>query len=164
MGEKEIDNDELISIKTKFGTIEINRLDILEITEISSQTSASSEGLSDYNEYLQNYQESSLFGSFQSKKDIEYSSGDKELTDLFFGPTGNTLKQSTFYLSGLSFGFGITDKIMISSRWFSYFYGDMNLRPKIKLYDNGNIDSRTTFGIPSYLEKRIRALALAKYL
>ena len=55
MGEKEIDNDELISIKTKFGTIEINRLDILEITEISSQTSASSEGLSDYNEYLQNY-------------------------------------------------------------------------------------------------------------
>ena len=46
------------------------------------------------------------------------------------------------YFSGISWGFGLTDRVQITSKWVNYFWQDFNIRPKINLLSTGNVDKQ----------------------
>ena len=88
------------------------------------------------------------------KKDTDFALGEEQLTDLFFDPTGYTFQQSTLYLSGLSFGFGVSDRFQITTKWWGFFYGDMNLRPKFQLFEKGNWENQQSLSIGAHYHSR----------
>ena len=59
--------------------------------------------------------------------------GNERLIDIYFDPTGYTLEENVLYLSGLSWGYGLSEKVHITSKWGGYFFGDLNFRPKYML-------------------------------
>ena len=50
----------------------------------------------------------------------------ERLMDVWFDPTGYTIEKNKLYFSGLSWGFGLTDRIQITSKWTNYFWQDFN--------------------------------------
>ena len=48
----------------------------------------------------------------------------------------------------------IRDRIQITSRWTSYFINDFNLRPKITLFQTGNVESQSAFAAGAHLHTR----------
>ncbi len=56
--------------------------------------------------------------------------GDETLTHLFLDPTAFGLQERTFYVTGISLGFGFTENFMLMSRMFDSFNGDINLNPQ----------------------------------
>ncbi len=75
---------------------------------------------------------------------------DKQLVDVWFDPTGFTLDKGDFYISFLSWGFGVTDNLQVTTAWYRYFLGDLNLRAKYKIFDKG-ISSRQAFSVGAHL-------------
>jgi len=55
------------------------------------------------------------------------------------------------YLSGLSFAFGLSDKLQLSSRWFDFFWGNFNIRPKYMLFHKGNWEKESALAIGGHL-------------
>lgn len=53
--------------------------------------------------------------------------GEAVLTDIFMDPTAFPLPANTFYISGLSLGYGFTDQFMLRTKFGSNFSGDLNL-------------------------------------
>jgi hypothetical protein len=49
-------------------------------------------------------------------------------------PTAFPLTGNTFYASGLSVGYGLTDRFMITTKFGSDFNGDLNLHPRMRFY------------------------------
>jgi len=91
-----------------------------------------------------------LFGTGtrgSSEKDIEFAMGEERLIDTFFDPTAYVLDDGTLYLSGLSFAFGLSDKLQLSSRWFDFFWGNFNIRPKYMLFHKGNWEKESALAI-----------------
>jgi len=82
-----------------------------------------------------------------SEKDIEFAMGEERLTDTFFDPTAYVLDDGTLYLSGLSFAFGLSNKLQISSRWVDFFWGNFNVRPKYMLFHKGNWENESALAI-----------------
>ena len=132
IGEIINENSETIILKTKMGELTLPNSDILNIEEILDPKEKQSGGIS------------SII------KDSEFALGEEQLTDLFFDPTGYTLNKGTFYLSGLSFGFGVSDKFDITTKWFNYFWGDLNFRPKYKLFEKGNWEKQQSLSIGAH--------------
>jgi len=132
IGEIINENPEIIILKTKMGELTLPNSDILNIEEILDSKEIQSGGVS------------SII------KDSEFALGEEQLTDLFFDPTGYTLSKGTFYLSGLSFGFGISDKFDITTKWFNYFWGDLNFRPKYKLFEKGNWEKQKSLSVGAH--------------
>ncbi len=60
--------------------------------------------------------------------------GEAVLTDVLMDPTAFPLSANTFYLSGLSLGYGFTDRFMVRTGFGSDFMGDLNLHPLIQFY------------------------------
>ncbi|UCH63230.1 MAG: hypothetical protein JSU77_01910 [Fidelibacterota bacterium] len=60
--------------------------------------------------------------------------GEAVLSDVMMDPTAFPLPANTFYLSGLSLGYGFTDRFMVRSSFGSDFMGDLNLHPLIQFY------------------------------
>lgn len=85
----------------------------------------------------------------QGKEEFNYSQS--RLIDIFFDPTGYTLEKGSIYLSGLSWGVGLTDNIDISSSYWRYFFADLNIRPKIKIYSSGNIEADKALSVGFHL-------------
>ena len=132
IGEIINENSSGIVLKTKMGELNLPNFDILNIEEILDPKEKQSGGIS------------SII------KDREFALGEEQLTDLFFDPTGYTLKKGTFYLSGLSFGFGVPDNFDITTKWFNYFWGDLNFRPKYKLFEKGNWEKQQSLSIGAH--------------
>jgi hypothetical protein len=80
--------------------------------------------------------------------------GDEKLNDIYFDPTGYTLGENVLYLSGLSWGYGLTDKFQIMSKWGGYFFGDLNFRPKYMVFKKGNVKSEQAFSIGGHFHLR----------
>jgi len=80
--------------------------------------------------------------------------GDERLIDVYFDPTGYTLKQNVLYFSGLSWGYGLTDNFQITSKWGGYFGGDLNFRPKYMVFKKGNVKSEQVFSIGGHFHLR----------
>ena len=132
IGEIINENQDTIILKTKMGELTLPNSDILNIEEILDPKEKQSGGISSF------------------IKDSEFALGEEQLTDLFFDPTGYTLNKGTFYLSGLSFGFGVSDKFDITTKWFNYFRGDLNFRPKYKLFEKGNWEKQQSLSIGAH--------------
>ena len=142
-----------IQLKTNRGILNIEKSDILDIKESGQVTQTESQSPSEPSEvelYFQNKSSSPfdfLFGSTKPEKDIEFAMGEERLIDTFFDPTGYVLDDATLYLSGLSFAFGLSEKLHVSSRWTEYFRGNFNLRPKYMLFQKGNWEKESALAI-----------------
>ncbi len=80
--------------------------------------------------------------------------GNEKLNDIYFDPTGYTLEQNVLYLSGLSWGYGLTDRFQIMSKWGGYFLGDLNFRPKYMVFKKGDVKSEQAFSIGGHFHLR----------
>lgn len=78
----------------------------------------------------------------------------ERLMDVWFDPTGYTIGKNKLYMSGLSWGFGLSDKVQITSRWTNYFFQDFNVRPKMTLFKKGTIESETAAAAGFHLHTR----------
>lgn len=114
---KERDKNGIV-IKTNYGELAIDNGKINEIY---------------YSKNMENY---------EKIRNLTFYKGEEKVIDVFKKPTGNVMEAGTFYLSGLSYGFGLTDNFQISSNWSQYFSGNLNIRPKYKLIDKLNNKSR----------------------
>jgi hypothetical protein len=86
-------------------------------------------------------------GTGSTGKDIEFAMGEERLIDTFFDPTAYVLDDGTLYLSGLSFGFGLSDRLIVTSRWWDFSWGDFNIRPKYMLFQKGNWEKESALAI-----------------
>jgi hypothetical protein len=152
-GLKLSETDKIIKLETKLGILDINKSDIQNIKESGQVTELNSSISSKPKSYQRNY---SLFDvlfdskSTSSEKDIKFAMGEERLIDTFFDPTAYVLDNGTLYLSGLSFAFGLSDKIQLSSRWVDFFWGNFNLRPKYMLYHKGNWEKESALAIGAH--------------
>jgi len=78
----------------------------------------------------------------------------ERLMDVWFDPTGYTIGKNKLYMSGLSWGFGLTDKVQVTSRWTSYFINDFNIRPKVTFFKSGTIESETAAAAGIHMHTR----------
>ena len=84
----------------------------------------------------------------------EWFFSNERLMDIWFDPTGYTIGKNKLYMSGLSWGFGLTDKVQITSRWTSYFFNDFNIRPKVTFFKKGTIESETAAAAGIHMHTR----------
>lgn len=80
--------------------------------------------------------------------------GNERLIDIYFDPTGYTLEENVLYLSGLSWGYGISEKLQITSKWGGYFLGDLNFRPKFMLFKTGDLKSEKVLSVGGHFHMR----------
>lgn len=90
----------------------------------------------------------------KSTESDEWFFSNERLMDIWFDPTGYTIGKNKLYMSGLSYGFGLTDKIQITSRWTGYFFNDFNLRPKVTFFKEGTIESETAVSAGFHMHTR----------
>ena len=151
-GTKLSETDEIIQLKTKVGTLNIVKSDILDIKESGQVTQAGEKKESSTAKYRRPYSLADLLfgsgrGTGSTGKDIEFAMGEERLIDTFFDPTAYVLDDGTLYLSGLSFGFGLSDKLMVTTQWSAFFWGDFNLRPKYMLFQKGNWEKESALAV-----------------
>ncbi len=84
----------------------------------------------------------------------KFSLGKERQIDVFYDPTGYVLDKGALYVSGLSWGFGITDKLQITSKWSGYFLGDFNIRPKIQIFRKGSWEKEHALSIGGHIHTR----------
>jgi len=151
-GTKESETDDALVINSSLGVLTLSKDEILDIQEVGAQTTEPepvhyyrNRGMLDY-----------IFGApkIQSAKETVFVLGEEQLTDLFFDPTAYTFDKSTLYLSGLSFGFGVTDNLQITTKWGNFFRGDMNIRPKYQVFKIGNWEKQTAFAMGVHYHSR----------
>ncbi len=80
--------------------------------------------------------------------------GNERLIDIYFDPTGYALEDNVLYLSGLSWGYGLTDRFQVTSKWGGYFFGDLNFRPKFMLFKKGDLKSEHALSIGGHFHMR----------
>ena len=151
-GTKVSETDEIIQLKTKVGTLNIIKSDILDIIESGQVTPAGEKKGGSAVKYRRPYSLADVLfgagtGTRNTGKDIEFAMGEERLIDTFFDPTAYVLDDGTLYLSGLSFGFGLSDKLMVTTQWSAFFWGDFNLRPKYMLFQKGNWEKESALAI-----------------
>jgi len=74
----------------------------------------------------------------QTENKKQFYQGKDELMNIFLDPTAFPLAANTFYVSGLSIGYGLTDKFMMTSLFGSNFSRDLNLHAKMRFYHKKN--------------------------
>tara|TARA_B100001250_G_C19811978_1_gene796154 strand:+ start:2449 stop:3927 length:1479 start_codon:yes stop_codon:yes gene_type:complete len=70
----------------------------------------------------------------QSEEKRKFYQSEAQLLSVFLDPTAFPLKGNTFYASGLSIGYGLTDRFMITTKFGSAFNNDLNLHPRMRFY------------------------------
>ncbi len=98
-----------VVIRSKYGDVDINKKDIKK---------------------MDRYHGGKLIPWVENKK--EFYQGEAQLTSVFLDPTAFPLEANTFYMSGLSIGYGFTDRFMVTTQFGSNFNGDLNLNPKMR--------------------------------
>ena len=153
-GIKLSETDTYIQLETKLGLLKIQKSDIKDMKESGQITQSGEKKAVQTTNYRRSYSLFDvLFGtavgssSGSSKKDIKFALGEERLIDTFFDPTAYVLDDGTLYLSGFSFGFGLSDKLMITSRWVDFFWGNFNVRPKYMLFHKGNWEKESALAI-----------------
>ncbi len=80
--------------------------------------------------------------------------GKERLIDIYFDPTGYTVGDNVLYLSLLSWGYGLSDRFQVTSKWGGYFWGDLNFRPKYTVFKKGTLKSEHAFAIGGHFHMR----------
>lgn len=90
--------------------------------------------------------------------------GEAQLISIMMDPTAFLLESQTFYVSGLSIGYGFTDRFMLTSKFGSGFSGDLNIHPKIRIFhkQTGTMESAASIGFAIHRAYPLKSLA-AKY-
>ncbi len=70
----------------------------------------------------------------QSEERRKFYQSEAQLLNVFMDPTAFPLTGNTFYASGLSVGYGLTDRFMITTKFGSDFNNDLNLHPRMRFY------------------------------
>jgi len=73
--------------------------------------------------------------------------GEASLLSVFLDPTANVLAPNTFYLSGMSLGYGLTDKFQMTTKYASNFNGDLNLHPRLRFMHKKTADKERSMSI-----------------
>ena len=142
-GEKISEDETTINIKSDYGTLTLEKEEILSITEGYSSSDNQSPGVA-YNTSV----------SLSQAEPTEFSIGQEKLIDYFFDPTAYTLDEGVLYLSGLSFGFGLSDRVQVTTKWGNFFWGDMNIRPKLTLFEKGNWEKQHALSVGAHYHTR----------
>ena len=129
----ENEDNKTFHVTTDIGLMSILKIDVQHI---------------DFNFTTTDYNKS--FINKLNKSDQRYFYGDEQLIDVWFDPTGSVLSEGTIYISGLSAGYGITDKFQMSLRVWDYLNGNINIRPKFQIYDKGDIDKSKALSIGAH--------------
>ncbi len=130
------ESDEGVTVKAKFGEVFIAR-DKIERIDFKSMGRAR--------------------GQFSRPGQVErgrWYYGNERLIDIYFDPTGYTLEENVLYLSGLSWGYGVSEKFQITSKWGGYFFGDLNFRPKFMLFKTGDLKSEKSMSVGFHYHMR----------
>ena len=130
------ESDEGVTVKAKFGEVFIAR-DKIERIDFKSMGRAP--------------------GQFSRPGQVErgrWYYGNERLIDIYFDPTGYTLEENVLYLSGLSWGYGVSEKFQITSKWGGYFFGDLNFRPKFMLFKTGDLKSEKSMSVGFHYHMR----------
>ncbi|MCF7807685.1 MAG: hypothetical protein K9M49_00785 [Candidatus Marinimicrobia bacterium] len=149
----EIKND-ICSIETPDGTLRIPKSDILEETAKITKKDDTRYVGPVLKDSMQEIVIRSKYGDVViNKKDIKemdryhggrrvawaeekktFYQGEAVLTDIFLDPTAFPLPAHTFYISGLSLGYGFTDRFMLRTKFGSNFSGDLNIQGHWRFY------------------------------
>ena len=70
----------------------------------------------------------------QSEERRKFYQSEAQLLSVFMDPTAFPLTGNTFYASGLSIGYGLTDRFMVTTKFGSDFNNDLNLHPRMRFY------------------------------
>ena len=70
----------------------------------------------------------------QSEERRKFYQSEAQLLSVFMDPTAFPLTGNTFYVSGLSVGYGLTDRFMVTTKFGSDFNNDLNLHPRMRFY------------------------------
>jgi len=130
------ESDEGVTVKAKFGEVFISQ-DKIERIDFKSMGRAR--------------------GQFSRPGQVErgrWYYGNERLIDIYFDPTGYVLEENVLYLSGLSWGYGLSDKVHITSKWGGYFWGDLNFRPKFMLFKTGDVKSEKSMSVGFHYHMR----------
>ena len=130
------ESDEGVTVKAKFGEVFISQ-DKIERIDFKSMGRAR--------------------GQFSRPGQVErgrWYYGNERLIDIYFDPTGYVLEENVLYLSGLSWGYGLSDKVHITSKWGGYFWGDLNFRPKFMLFKTGDLKSEKSMSVGFHYHMR----------
>jgi len=139
-----------ITLKTNMGQLTIQKSDILDMKEVNKVTDEDgSKPIKAYQNRRSYSLADMLFGtgSRSLNKDVKFALGEERLIDTFFDPRADVLEDGTLYLSGLSFAFGVSEKLQISSRWADYFWGNFNIRPKYQIFKKGNWERESALAV-----------------
>ena len=109
-----------IVLRSNYGDVNINKKDIKK---------------------MDRYHGGKLIPWIENKK--EFYQGEAQLTSVFLDPTAFPLDANTFYISGLSIGYGFTDRFMVTTQFGSNFNGDLNLNPKMRFLHKKTSDRET---------------------
>jgi hypothetical protein len=73
----------------------------------------------------------------------------EELKTIFLDPTASPLPAYSFYVSGLSLGYGFTDDFTLTSKFGSNLTGDLNLEPHLRIFHraSGSSDLSLALGV-----------------
>ena len=90
--------------------------------------------------------------------------GEAQLISIMMDPTAFLLEEQTFYVSGLSMGYGFSNNFMLTTKFGSGFSGDLNIYPKIRLFhrQTGSNETAATIGLGIHRAYPLSSLA-AKY-
>jgi len=165
IGIKIEENDSFIILKTKaFGEIKVIKNDILSIQELNINESVYPASSNEEEYVPPKKYTGGLLGIVTSgsavltnEKDLDFTEGEEQLIDIFLEPSAHTLKRSTLYMSGFSFGFGLTDNMQVTTRWIDYFHGDINFRMKYKLFSKGNWKKQSALALGVDYHQRWKA-------
>jgi len=163
-----------ISIQTEYGILIVHKDDILEevITielksgdklkgKILAKNGTTTDLLTDYgvltiaNSDIAKI-EYGLKGKSNKISEIKekFTLGSERQIDVFYDPTGYTLDKGVLYVSGLSWGFGFTDRFQVTSKWSGYIMGNFNIRPKLQLFRFGTLEREHVFSIGGHYHTR----------
>ncbi len=106
------DSQEIV-LRSKYGDVIINKKDIKD---------------------MDRYHGGKLVPWVEEKK--TFYQGSEVLTDILMDPTAFPLEAHTFYISGLSLGYGFTEKFMLRTKFGHDFSGDLNLQGHYRFYHN----------------------------
>ena len=70
----------------------------------------------------------------QSEERRKFYQSEAQLLSVFMDPTAFPLTGNTFYASGLSVGYGLTDRFMVTTKFGSDFNNDLNLHARMRFY------------------------------
>jgi len=132
---------EELGVKSKYGDVTVQKKDIKD---------------------LDRYQGGRLVPKTEVKK--KFYQGEAQLITVFLDPTGFPLEANTFYLSGLSVGYGFTERFMITTKFASNFAGDLNLHPKLRVFHKKTADTEQALSIGIGLHRNYpKSSVLSKY-